>query len=382
MFSFLHWLKGHLPSSKRAVADLRAQVYSLQNQVNILQSSLNEQCAALRDAQINMTKTLRDEILTNREQSSIMDWANYQREDEDYLSARKRLFSSLPKASGAMRLVQRGCAGLLSEFSEIAKKHDLPYWVDFGTLIGCVRHSGFIPWDDDVDLGMMREDISRFLTILREDSDLRSRYKAVLVYDPYVCCRQLRFRYQNEANPCFLDIFFYDYAPAYTFEQKNRFVQLRKQLQEELRSKPYFKDWIDGGYLQEGKPNTDEIESLFRSYQQKAVAEGIVVGKSDAKSVVYGIDNVEAENLYCSSFDEIFPVKSAIFEDFSVFVPRQAEKILERAYGNIYQLPADIVTHYRHVDRESLQNQQIVDAIEGCIRSNPYAESFRKSSES
>lgn len=53
-------------------------------------------------------------------------------------------------------------------------------------------------------------------------------------------------------------------------------------------------------------------------------------------------------------------------------MPQCAEKILERAYGNIYQLPSDIITHFRHVDCESLHSSHTDDVIEQDIRSNPY----------
>lgn len=64
-----------------------------------------------------------------------------------------------------LRELQLGLLDILCEIDRICRSHDIPYWLDSGTLLGAVRHGGFIPWDDDIDICMPREHISRFTAI-------------------------------------------------------------------------------------------------------------------------------------------------------------------------------------------------------------------------
>lgn len=59
--------------------------------------------------------------------------------------------------------------GLIKELARICKKHNLKWFACGGTLLGAARHKGFIPWDDDIDFGMMRPDYNKFVKIATEE---------------------------------------------------------------------------------------------------------------------------------------------------------------------------------------------------------------------
>ena len=68
-----------------------------------------------------------------------------------------------------LRNVQNITVSVVKVFMELCEKYNLRYYFIGGSLIGVMRHQGFIPWDDDVDIGMPRKDYDRFLEILKTD---------------------------------------------------------------------------------------------------------------------------------------------------------------------------------------------------------------------
>lgn len=72
---------------------------------------------------------------------------------------------------------------VLGEVDRICRKYGLKYFADYGTLIGAVRHGGFIPWDDDFDISMLREDYMVFLKVA--EKELPERYKVLSIYNDH-----------------------------------------------------------------------------------------------------------------------------------------------------------------------------------------------------
>ena len=75
---------------------------------------------------------------------------------------------------------------ILDDITEFCKQNDIKFWIDYGTLLGAIRHKGYIPWDDDVDIGMLREDYDRFLITAMEKGIITPTTKERIAVIPYI----------------------------------------------------------------------------------------------------------------------------------------------------------------------------------------------------
>lgn len=113
----------------------------------------------------------------------------------------------------------------LIELDSICRKHKIRYSLDGGTLLGAVRHKGFIPWDDDIDLIMLRKDYEKFYKICKKELDSYRFFLQEHRTDPNYCVGYPRIRRKNTVyrraghehmkyhGGVFIDIFVLDNVP-------------------------------------------------------------------------------------------------------------------------------------------------------------------------
>ncbi len=122
---------------------------------------------------------------------------------------------------------------ILAEIDRICKKYNIRYFAEWGTLIGAARHGGFVPWDDDLDIGMLREDYERFKEVAKDElpgefaiHDYATKENHWLFLSRVVNCNQICFdekhleKYHNFPYIATVDIFVMDYL--YRDEEKEK----------------------------------------------------------------------------------------------------------------------------------------------------------------
>lgn len=114
--------------------------------------------------------------------------------------------------------------GILTEFDRVCREHDLKYSLAYGTLLGAVRHKGFIPWDDDVDVVMPRPEYERFYSLVKEgkikfgDQFFLSEDRGKKAFYPFLKLMDKNYSIkrwsQREVPYLYIDIFQVDGAPS------------------------------------------------------------------------------------------------------------------------------------------------------------------------
>lgn len=133
-----------------------------------------------------------------------------------------------PQNSAKLRRLQLEITGIIDEIDRICRKHGLRYYLYGGTLLGAIRHGGFIPWDDDADIVMPREDYDRFREICKTelgndffyqdsftDPEFRMLFCKIRKNNTYV--HEEKFSTVNMHKGIFADILPLDYFPKSKF---------------------------------------------------------------------------------------------------------------------------------------------------------------------
>lgn len=253
------------------------------------------------------------------------------------------------KVTKHRRAVWRTELEMLEEFKRVCKKHHLRYFAFGGTMLGAIRHKGFIPWDDDIDLAMLRSDYDKLRTVA--DKEFKKPYFFQTDYNDRLFRGHAQLRKSDttgimvEEMNCkynqgiFIDIFPLDEYPTDDVlrkKQQTRLFFIGGTLRNYYRNTGKFFEKIDhilAGiivWLHGGPAKFFAIyEKIARQYNDKG--NGIV----GALSVNYGkeVDYMRIEDLQ--------KFKDMPFEDTNISMPLTYDEILTQHFGD-YMKPAQV----------------------------------------
>lgn len=238
-----------------------------------------------------------------------------------YYKKHKLDIKTIPSATGQIRDIQLANLALLRELDYVCKQNGLKYWLDFGTLLGAVRHGGYIPWDDDIDVGMLREDYEKILDIFGKSTRNPDLYAQKYIDNSKNLLIKIK---HKKCEHLFVDIFPYDlYDKALDKEQNYKISSQIKTLRKQITDT---KQEVTQEYLQD---KCDEIKSQFNI-------------NSGNKAVIYGAEYNHHWKQWIHPWDNIFPLKNIDFEGEIYPSMNKSKEYLSDVYGDYMAYPKKI----------------------------------------
>lgn len=237
--------------------------------------------------------------------------------------------------------IQKKELEILCAVRDICERHNIDYWLDGGTCLGAVRHGGFIPWDDDIDIAMRKEDMERFVQIAKKELP-EGMFLQNKETDPTFTPPMVKVRYTNSILVEFGDDFRLPY-------NKGLYIDIFPFIPYPNISRKACKA-ITRGYCR-----ANSILHKQHTYSWRSAAELFWFGAKRVcclaawkaiylfadKSKYYGCAIESNGYGIMHETSNLFPTKPITFEGETMRGPANPDAYLKTQYGDYMQLPPE-----------------------------------------
>ncbi len=232
---------------------------------------------------------------------------------------------------------------LFIEFEKVCKKYNLRYYPCYGFLLGAIRHKGYIPWDDDLDVCMPREDYERFIKLSKEfnepyflqipETDNGYFYGMCKIRNSNTTAINQMFKYQGFNQGIWLSVFPLD---NWKLEDGEEDFKIIKQHLTDCstfmrKTNPYLSEKDKKRVLEYGSKNPWNSYTALQTIASKYNNE-----KTDFKLILCAVYPYKKNVFYSDDFSNVIPCK---FENIEIQVPKGYDRILRNTYNDYHQFP-------------------------------------------
>lgn len=232
-------------------------------------------------------------------------------------------------ADNPLQKVHQELLGQFVDIKRVLDNHHIPYAMMHGTLLGVVRHKGFIPWDDDIDLLLTREAFERFSKVYPSEADGRYLLTYTNTWTPRVMSKN------PAVADAFTDFFILDYFPDGKLKRKWRLLQLQLLQGMLKRNVDYSRFSLKQKMLLRithlmGLPFSTKAKTRWYHKVSTATRHAKEMHMSNAAFGLLGMPFLKA------TFDDLI---EGTFEGLTVTIPRDYDGVLTRLFGPDYMTP-------------------------------------------
>lgn len=241
-----------------------------------------------------------------------------------------------------MNDLQKCLLHMLEDLKDLCEKEDIEFFLVEGNALGAIRHEGFIPWDDDLDIGMTRENYNKFKSRFFEDKEFQKKYfyqdceTDSNYFIPFPKLRKNDSLYIEKGTQnldihqgIYIDIFVLDYLSDKSIIRQLQYLacQLIEAIIRKNKPKNFIKRFIIWFIF---KVNIKEKAlNLFKYIMQN-------FGKNTNNYYSYFM----CGSIYGLKGDMLYPLRKIKYENIECFVFNKVESYLEVRYGDYLKLPS------------------------------------------